>query len=374
MHVYLLTVEGGPGESGVGYVLHTGSLLRQIVGPQYNLVGFDPRGVNNSGPFVDCFPGNAAARTAYEQLFFSEVSDASSTALETQFYAADLFGEWCSATLSQNETGLLTSTPLVAQDMLTYAEGEQRSAGKAEADAKLWYYAVSYGTVLGATFASLFPDHIGRMILDGVVDAEDYYHNGWSTNLFDSDEALGTFSTLCYQSGPINCSFWGPSPQNITDRLDNIVAELKYHPFPKTGLDGTTTPGLATYSDLKQLTLLAVYFPLWSFPVFADVLSVLENGNASAFLTASDLFDQFLLPSQDTDVLVKCIDGYGRSNYTTIEAYENYIGLLDSQSHYFGEVWPNNAAGVFCRSFELQLPGGVEFQGKFASYSHSSRE
>jgi hypothetical protein len=98
------------------------------------------------------------------------------------------------------------------------------------------------------------------------------------------------------------------------------VAELKYHPFPKTGLEGTTTPGLATYSDLKQLTLLAVYFPLWSFPILADVLSGLENGNASAFLTASDLIDQFLLPSQDTDVLIKCIDGYGRSNYTTIEA------------------------------------------------------
>jgi hypothetical protein len=62
-------VEGGPGESGVEYVLHTGSLLRQIVGPQYNLVGFDSRGVNNSGPLVDCLQDNAAARIAYEQLF-----------------------------------------------------------------------------------------------------------------------------------------------------------------------------------------------------------------------------------------------------------------------------------------------------------------
>jgi hypothetical protein len=62
--------------------------------------------------------------------------------------------------MGQNETGLFISTPLVAQDMLTYAEAEHRSAGKPEADAKLWYYAVSYGTVLGATFASLFPGHV----------------------------------------------------------------------------------------------------------------------------------------------------------------------------------------------------------------------
>lgn len=340
-------------------------MVRQIVGPQYNLVGFDPRGVNNSGPVVNCFQDNPAARTTYEQLFFSEISNASSTSLDTQFYAADLFGEWCSATIRQNGTDIFISTPLVAQDMLTYAKAEQKYACKPEIDTKVWYYGVSYGTVLGATFASLFPDNVGRLILDGVVDAQDYYHNGWSTNLFQSDEALGTFSTFCYQSGPNNCSFWGPTPQNITDRLDDIVAELKFHPIPKTGLDGINTPGLATYSDLKQLTLLAVYLPLWGFPLLADILSGLENGNTSAFLAASDLVNQFLLPAGDADVLIKCIDGYGRSNYTTIEDYENYIGLLDSQSKYFGEVWPNNAAGVLCRSFELQMPEGVEFQGMF---------
>jgi hypothetical protein len=108
--------------------------------------------------------------------------------------------------------------------------------------------------------------------------------------------------------------------------------------------------------------------PLWGFPLLADILSGLENGNASAFLTASDLVSQFLLPAGDADVLIKCIDGYGRSNYTTIEDYENYIGLLDSQSKYFGEVWPNNAAGVLCTSFELQMPEGVEFQGIFTLY------
>lgn len=135
------------------------------------------------------------------------------------------------------------------------------------------------------------------------------------------------------------------------------MAELKYHPIPKAGLDRTTTPGLATYSDLKQLTLLAVYLRLWGFPILADILSGLENSNNSAFLTASDLVNQFLLPGQDSDVLIKCIDGYGRTNYTTIEDHENYIGLLDSQSKYFGEVWPNNAAGVLCRSVESRASG-----------------
>ena len=115
---------------------------------------------------------------------------------------------------------------------------------------------------------------------------------------------MNTFSTFCYQSEPNNCSFWGPSPQNITDRLDNILAELKYHPIPKTGLDGTSTPGLATYSDLKQLMLMAVYPPLSEFPYLADILSGLENGNASSFMTATELVGKFLIP-EDVDTMIK---------------------------------------------------------------------
>jgi pimeloyl-ACP methyl ester carboxylesterase len=119
--------------------------------------------------------------------------------LETQFYAADLFGEWCSETIGQkNGTEIYISTPLVAQDMLTYAKAEQKATGKPEADAKVWYYGASYGTALGATFASLFPNNVGRLILDGVIDAEDYYRNGWRENLFQADETLNTFSTFCH--------------------------------------------------------------------------------------------------------------------------------------------------------------------------------
>lgn len=193
--MYLLTVAGGPGASGVGFLLDTGSVARQMVGPQFNLVGFDPRGIINSGPVVDCFQDNPAARTAYEQSLFSEVSNASSTSLDTQFYAADLFGEWCSITIGQNGTGLFISTPPVAQDMLTYAKAEQKYTGTRNG-CKNMVLCSKYGNVLRTKFASLFPDNIGRLILNGVVDAEDYYRNSWSTSLFQSDEALSKPSQL----------------------------------------------------------------------------------------------------------------------------------------------------------------------------------
>jgi pimeloyl-ACP methyl ester carboxylesterase len=358
----MLIVEGGPGISGVGHLFQVGSQLSQYVGGEYNLVGFDPRAINNSGPSVDCFSKNPDAQIAYQNLFYNDTSNASSASLETQFYVADIFGESCSYSISQNRSQMYISTLLVAQDMLTYAKAEQNAAGKSESDAKLWYFGQSYGTVLGATFASLFPNNVGWLVLDGVVDAEDYYHNGWRTNLYQTNEAVYSFSATCYQSGPQNCSFWGPSPKNITHRINNILADLKHRPVPKTGLSNQYTPGLATYSDLKQLMLLAVYFPLSGFPLLSDILASIESDNSSAFMGASDLVSGFLV-SDDASVMIKCIDAYGRSNYSTIEDYRAYVKLLEHQSHYLGEAWPVNADGVLCRSVDLQVPKSITFQG-----------
>lgn len=66
---------------------------------------------------------------------------------------------------------------------------------------KIAYFAVSYWTVLGATFASLYPDHVGKMVLDGVVDAVDYYNLGWRANLYDADEAVDSFSNTASRVG-----------------------------------------------------------------------------------------------------------------------------------------------------------------------------
>jgi pimeloyl-ACP methyl ester carboxylesterase len=84
------------------------------------------------------------------------------------------------------------NTPQVARDMLAIT--------KAAGFPKLSYWGVSYGTVLGMsdclffgkknanmcpgmTFATLFPDNIGRLIVDGVVDADDYYAAEYRKNL-----------------------------------------------------------------------------------------------------------------------------------------------------------------------------------------------
>jgi len=66
--------------------------------------------------------------------------------------------------------------------------------------------------------------------------------------------------------------------------------KIKDHPVPVAGLLDGDTIGLATYSDLKQSMLEAVYAPTQAFPILADILLGLEMGNGSLIVNVLESF------------------------------------------------------------------------------------
>jgi pimeloyl-ACP methyl ester carboxylesterase len=179
-----------------------------MFGEQYNFVSFDPRGVNNRDLSLDCFSGNSEARLAFSRLHSTGATNISTTSLEEQYYSSSIYGEWCNdAVDNESSHGYYVTTPAVAHDLLTFVEAEAKVAGQSPSDAKLWCYGISYGTVIGSTFASMFSDRVGRMILDGVVNAEQYYNNDWRDNVDQMDEAMKKFSSFCHFAGPEKCVF-----------------------------------------------------------------------------------------------------------------------------------------------------------------------
>jgi hypothetical protein len=356
---------GGPGGSGVDLLLTYRTLTGQIFGEQYNIVSFDPRGVNNSGLSLDCFSGNVESRLAFSRLHSTGVTNISSTSLEDQYYSSSIYGEWCNdAVENESPHGYYLTTPAVAQDLLTFIEAEAEVAGQSPSDAKLWCYGISYGTVIGSTFASMFPNRVGRMILDGVVNAEQYYNNDWRDNVDQMDEAMEKFSTFCHSAGPEKCSFWGPTPANITARMDGIIYQLQTHPVPVNGVQSQDLPTLVTYSDLKALFLNTIYVPLVKFPVMADILHQIERGDVSAL---SGMF-YGLNSTSDARLAIQCADSYRRNRLTTIEEFKSYVEYTISKSKYIGDIYPIYLETILCRSFRPQLPDSMVVQGRQPSF------
>ncbi|KAI0160514.1 alpha/beta-hydrolase [Xylariaceae sp. FL1272] len=356
----IVIIPGGPGGSGVDLLISERDVVGPALGEQYNFVSFDPRGVNNSGLVVDCFSGNTEAKQAFVELHRTGITNISSTSLEEQYYSSSIFGEWCNnAVENEQPHGYYVSTPTVAHDLLTFIEAEAEEGGRPTTDAKLWCYGISYGTAIGTTFASMFPDRVGRMVLDGVINTEQYYTNNWTDNVDLMDETIERFSGLCHSAGPETCPFWGSTAANITARLDAIIQELEHHPTPRSGAQADELPALVTCSDLKAVLLNAIYYPLVVFPEMAKILYQLEAGDATLLANSYRSLD---LSTAHSGVVIRCVDSYRRNSLTTIEDFEDYVEYTTSKSKYIGDIWPIYLDNILCRSFKPNLPESMMIQ------------
>ena len=154
---YLLVNPGGPGESGLdmAYAAAFGEGFGADVIERFDIVGFDPRGVGLSDPLFECgAPG--------EQLsLLSEVDPPYDSPEELA--AGETAAQMCAASMGP-AAGLLHSE-FVARDI-----DEIRKALGAE---EISYYGASYGSTLGTWYATLFPQHVRAMVVDGADNPVD---------------------------------------------------------------------------------------------------------------------------------------------------------------------------------------------------------
>lgn len=195
-----ITNPASPGGSGVNYVLSPHATLTSIMGTSYNLIGTDPRGVNNSGPNIDCFEEDPSLRDYYDGQYYSKYNPRRPISVKEHWTDAGGFGEWCGRTLSQDAK--YANTPATAHDMLYHTELLAESQGKPRGKSKLDFFGVSYGSTLATTFAALWPERVGHMIIDGIVDVEDHYGGGWTQTILQADEAVAAFNKFCLEAGP----------------------------------------------------------------------------------------------------------------------------------------------------------------------------
>ncbi|KAG8774827.1 hypothetical protein FRC12_001794 [Ceratobasidium sp. 428] len=203
---------GGPGESGVDLILGPGAeLISRYGNGQYDLVSWDPRGIGQTHPRADCFVSGTEEKAFWNGTIPGTGLEArgnftDQTDLDA-FYAQEPEVDKLLVELGQRclqyspDTFQYVGTAAAVRDMVAlhdYFEGP---------DKPLDYWGFSYGTVIGIYFVNMFPDRVGRVIIDGVVDpvfwANRPPHEFWARSTESADEAADGFVKACAMAGPI---------------------------------------------------------------------------------------------------------------------------------------------------------------------------
>ncbi|KAJ6544306.1 TAP-like protein-domain-containing protein [Mycena capillaripes] len=322
---------GGPGGSGVDTVLKRGSLLSAIIGPEFDVVGFDPRGISRSTPRVSFFESRAE-REIWSSYGEKVAMSASTDALSRTWARKILEGELA----QERDDGSLPfiHTDHTARDMLRIVQ--------AHSFEKLQYWGFSYGSVLGATFASMFPDNVGRLVIDGVADSENYFATEWSNNLLDADNVWMSFVRGCVAAGPKGCAFFAPTATELQENVDKIYASLRARPVP---VRTNTSFGVVDYSLLRFTIFQSLYSPFAQFPKLAEALADLSVGNGTAlfkmseappFLCGCDPSEYRFESVREAEYAVLCNDGkrISREYKDILAHYQNM-----SETSEWADMW-----------------------------------
>lgn len=212
----LLTNPGGPGASGVDFIQ---SSFDYAVGADlienYDVIGFDPRGVGASTA-VTCF--DAAGMDAY--LYDIPASPRGTSEWEAELTERNQeFADACEA----NSDGILPYVTTVNSardmDLIRAVLG----------DSQLNYLGFSYGTFLGATYAELYPDKAGRLVLDGAIDPSVAGSEVSATQALGFESALRAYMQDCLDSE--GCPFNGTVDEAMAD-LGALLASVDRNPLP----------------------------------------------------------------------------------------------------------------------------------------------
>ncbi|KAJ5602259.1 hypothetical protein N7510_011793 [Penicillium lagena] len=254
---------GGPGEDSLTSLAGIGAEFQAIFGGHSDLITFNTRGVGSTLPF-SCY--NSAAERITALMEAPIYSNASDTAPGSAWAAATNYANTCYARM--NETGGLVGTAFIARDMMQIVDA-------LDEDGLLHYWGFSYGTALGATVAAMFPDRMGRVILDGVLNPYEYYHGYDNQQLADNDEVFAGFCSACLEA-PKLCPLasLASSGPDLKEKLYQMLETIKYHPIPL----GAT---LMDYIEVKGTLFNDLYNPI-DWPALSDVLYAVMNRNVTA--------------------------------------------------------------------------------------------
>ncbi|GAA2243565.1 peptidase [Streptomyces ruber] len=303
---------GGPGGSGVSMMPSYADIAGDLQ-KRYDLVSWDPRGVAASegvrcrsdkdieaAESVDATPDDAAEEAAY-------LKD-----------AAD-FGAGCEKTAGKLMAHVSTTDSARDMDLMRQVLG----------DDEMHYFGISYGTELGGVYAHLFPENVGRLVLDAVVDPTADTAGHAKNQARGFQRALDNYLRSTSQDPE-------QGTRKIADLLDRI--------------DATPLPTSAERELTQTLATTGIVLPLYSeqsWPTLTSALDAAEKGDGTGLLALADAYNE-RNPSgrygttTHSQRVISCLDDKQRP---TLEETKELLPEFRKISPVFGEFLGWDTAG-----------------------------
>lgn len=261
----LLVNPGGPGGSAIDYLQYAALGYPAPVTARYDMVAVDPRGVARSAP-VECLSDRQMDAFTAVDTTPDDSAEANAVAGADKSFAAGC---------RQHSAKLLghVSTIDSARDM-----GIMRAL---LGDRKLTYVGKSYGTFLGATYAGLFPQRVGRLVLDGAMDPSVSALESSRAQAGGFEVAFAAFAKDCVKLG--DCPLGTTSVADAGRRLDALFKKLDAHPLP-TGGPRRLTEALGTTG------VIAAMYDQDAWPTLRSALASAAKGDGGPLLKLSDSY------------------------------------------------------------------------------------
>ncbi len=333
----ILVNPGGPGASGIDYAFYDTFIISSTVVEEYDLVGFDPRGVARSQG-IDCISdrrldeylaGDITPDTPQEELAYSD-------------------------RLAQLAVGCGTQTPVAAHMDTVSAARDMDVLRAVLGEPSLNYLGKSYGTRLGAVYAELFPENVGRLVLDGAVDPDLDLAGGQAIieQSAGFETAARSFVEDCQTRQ--DCPLTGDVDTGMS-QIGAFMARLDVAPMPTGDEQRPLTQGLAVYGVFAPL------YQVEAWELLRTGLTEAFDGSAETLLLLADLYSEraddgsYRFNTLEALSAVDCLDLPPRADREPSDSAETQREM-EQAAPVFGEFfdvtydtcedWPFDGAGM----------------------------
>ncbi|AZN30460.1 alpha/beta hydrolase [Flaviflexus salsibiostraticola] len=340
----LVVNPGGPGASGMDMADSAGAYFSRDLVESYDIIGFDPRGVGESAP-VDCLPDEELGDLLDRA--YPDTPEGEAEALrDTKTIISS-----CTKASGHLLEHLSTINTARDMDIMRAALGEPH----------LDYLGFSYGTHLGGQYADLFPENVGRMVLDGAIDPAISSLDSSYFQAVGFEKALEAYLEYCLEDE--DCPLEAGTVDEAKAHLQSEIEASLESPIPTSIDDRSVNPaifytGIATtlYSE-----------DTWPFLTEALRMAI-EDGDGTLLLTFNDLMlgrdtfsGEFMDNSLEARWAINCRDFPAETNAAAVEAND---ARLNEDAPTFAPFF--EGGDIFCAGWPYtadEVPGPFVAEG-----------